>query len=303
MRRRGNMIVDNKFGYPNAIVEAAQDILSKEHNEDGCVSATTLLRGAKETILTHRHFNEIHVDVDSVMDSMRGTAFHEFLSHYDQKHFTETKFSYDVEGTKVTGTLDVYNEEIRLIQDYKNCKVWKVVMHDFEDWKKQGLIYAWLLSKNGHKATKFSFYAMFEDWSPSQAKANSDYPQCHMYTYTEDISENDIAGIEAFVQTKVKQLNDCNKLDDDDIPPCTSKERWESETVFAVYKNANKTATKLFRTSEYSDKAESEAERYESENTGKDKYHVEERTGESKKCINYCQCRDFCSFYKNGCKE
>lgn len=300
------MIVDNKFGYPNAIVEAAQDILSKEHNEDGCVSATTLLRGAKETILTHRHFNEIHVDVDSVMDSMRGTAFHEFLSHYDQKNFTETKFSYDVEGMTVTGTLDVYNEELRLIQDYKNCKVWKVVMHDFDEWKKQGLIYAWLLSKNGHKANKLSFYAFFEDWSPSQAKADNNYPQCKMYVYSDSISENDIKGIEAFVHTKVKYLNDCNKLDDDDIPECSESERWKTETVYAVYKNQNKTATKLFHSSSFN----SEKEAYDaaeifagSLDDAKTTTRIEERLGESKKCERYCVCKEFCSFYKKNHKE
>ena len=30
-----------------------------------------------------------------------------------------------------------------------------------------------------------------------------------------------------------------------------------------------------------------------------DKHWLQERKGESKKCVDYCVCRDFCQFYKS----
>ena len=54
------MIITNKLNMPEAYVKAIQN---SRHNADKCLSATTLLKGTKEIILTDRHFDEIEVDV------------------------------------------------------------------------------------------------------------------------------------------------------------------------------------------------------------------------------------------------
>lgn len=58
------MKVTNKLHLPAAFVNA---VSVRRHNEPGCFSATTLNKGAKEIILSDRHFDEIEVDAaDSV---------------------------------------------------------------------------------------------------------------------------------------------------------------------------------------------------------------------------------------------
>ena len=58
------MIVSNRLNLPEAFVNAVSTI---RHNAAGCFSATTLNKGAKEIILSDRHFDEITVDAaDSV---------------------------------------------------------------------------------------------------------------------------------------------------------------------------------------------------------------------------------------------
>ena len=50
----------NSMNLPQAFCNAVN---LERHNEKGCYSATTLLKGACATILTDRHFDEIEVDV------------------------------------------------------------------------------------------------------------------------------------------------------------------------------------------------------------------------------------------------
>ena len=46
------MIIENKLELPDALVKAMSP---DRHNEEGCVSATTLLKGVKEILMTNRH--------------------------------------------------------------------------------------------------------------------------------------------------------------------------------------------------------------------------------------------------------
>ena len=79
-------------------------------------------------------------------------------------------------------------------------------------------------------------------------------------------------------------------MGDDDIEPCSAEERWADDEKWAVMKNGRKTAIKLFDNS-----ADADAMAGEMGNA----YYVEHRPAISRKCGDYCACKEFCNFYKN----
>jgi hypothetical protein len=99
--------------------------------------------------------------------------------------------------------------------------------------------------------------------------------------------------IEVFIQKRVEEYLKSATLGDDDIPPCTAEERWDSPAKFAVKKEGRKTAVRVLDTRE-------EAEQRIAE-LGNGHY-VEARPGESKKCQSYCICCEFCNYYQENVK-
>ena len=283
------MIITNKLNMPEAFVKAIQNT---RHNAEKCLSATTLLKGTKEIILTDRHFDEIEVDAADEVWSVFGTAVHTVLEHQEDEAFKEESFSVDVLDYKVTGKVDRYDMKNETIEDWKTASTWKVIYKDFDDWRKQGLIYAYLLKQSGLNVRHIRFVALLKDHSKTEAKRKPDYPQSPVYIYEFDVNPDELTGIEALIKAKVFEVS-CNaEKSDDDIPGCTPSERWSSDPKYAVMKEGRKTAVKVCDTEEEAKAFIDELEK------DKDKHFVEERKGVDKKCEDYCPCAAFCSYYK-----
>lgn len=148
------MKITNKLNLPFGMVKA---ISTERHNADRCISATTLLQGMKQVILTARHWDGLSDDVSDRIWAIFGTTVHSLMESEGENDFTEQDISFPVKGITVTGRIDNYDMKNGVICDYKTASVWKVKFNDFEDWYKQGMIYAWLLVKNGFKAEKCRF--------------------------------------------------------------------------------------------------------------------------------------------------
>lgn len=281
------MIVNNSMELPQAFINALN---LEKHNEKGCYSATTLLKGACETILADRHFDEIEIDVADCVWQIWGTAVHLIFEKQKDNSFKEEFFSVDVSNSKVTGRVDSYDMENETIVDWKTASVWKVQFKDFSDWEKQGLIYAWLLKKNGLNVKKCRFIALLKDHSKSKARFDASYPQSPVFVFEFNVTEKDLQLIGEFIEAKIKALEIAETLQDENLEPCSSEERWTTESKYAVMKKGRKTALKLCDTKE-------EAEQYKKDKGGD---FIEFRQGESRKCLDgYCSCRNFCPFYKS----
>lgn len=279
------MKVTNELGLPQAFINALN---LEKHNEKGCYSATTLLKGACETILADRHFDEIEIDVADCVWQIWGTAVHLIFERAGIEGFTEEKFSVPVSNSKVTGRVDLYDLENETVYDWKTASTWKVQFNDFSDWDKQGLIYAWLMKQNGLKVKEIKFVALLKDHSKSKARKDFEYPQKPVVVHTVKVTDEALKEIEAFINMKVRQFEVAETLVDEKLTPCTKEERWESPAKYAVMKTGRKTAIKLFDTKE-------EAEKNMVSIGGT---YVEERKAEPKKCQDYCVCSQFCPFYK-----
>lgn len=280
------MRITNKMNLPAAFVNAVN---VRRHNEPHCFSATTLNKGAKEIILTDRHFDEIEIDAADQVWAVLGTAVHSIMEAQKDENFHEEKFKVAVGDSFVTGQVDSYDMEHATIFDWKTASVWKIQFADFSDWRAQGMTYAWLLKKSGLDVKKCVFVAMLKDHSKTKAKTDASYPQLPVYRYEFDVTEEALAESEKRIIAKVAEIENAYKLGDDDIEPCSADERWADNEKWAVMKNGRKTAIKLFDNS-----ADADAMAGEMGNA----YYVEHRPAISRKCGDYCACKEWCSFYK-----
>ena len=281
------MIVSNVLNLPAAFVHA---VSTERHNAPHCYSATTLNKGAKEIVLTDRHYDEITVDASEQIWAVWGTAVHALLESEKDDNFHEERFKVAVGNSYVTGQVDSYDMERGIINDWKTASVWKVQFADFADWRAQGLTYAWLLTKSGLEVKKCRFVALLKDHSKTKAKHDASYPQSPVFVYEFDVTADDLAATEARIIAKVTEIENAYKLGDDDIEPCTLEERWADGEKYAVMKNGRKTAVKLFDNQQ-------DAEAYAGE-LGNSHY-VEHRPAVSRKCEDYCSCCEYCNFYKS----
>ena len=104
-----------------------------------------------------------------------------------------------------------------------------------------------------------------------------------------EVTEADLEATEKRIIEKIKSVTEAYKMADDDIPPCTQEERWSTATKYAVMKEGRKTALKVCDDRET-------AELFMKSQTGD--LYIQERPGEDKRCMDYCPCAEFCSYYK-----
>ena len=288
MTRGQQMKVTNKMNLPAAFVNA---VSTTRHNAASCFSATTLNKGAKEIILSDRHFEEIEVDAADQVWAVWGTAVHALLESQPDNNFHEEYFKVPVSESYVTGQVDSYDMENATIYDWKTASVWKVQYADFDDWRRQGMTYAWLLKQNGLDVRRCRFIALLKDHSKTKAKNDSSYPQSPVFIYEFDVTPEDMAETRDRILNKVLEIESAYELDDDAIEPCSAEERWADGEKWAVMKNGRKTAIKLF-----DNEADADAMAGEMGNA----YYVEHRPAISRKCGEYCLCKDFCNFYRGN---
>ena len=278
------MKTTNELGMPQAFVNYVSDV---RHNASGTLSATTLLQGDKQIVLFDRHFDELVQDAADMVWATFGTAFHAIMEKQPGNTFKEEYFEVPVGSWKVTGRVDSYDMEAEILEDYKTTSVWKVIYKSFDEWKAQGLTYAWLMKQKGLSVKRCKFYAFLKDHSKAEAKRKPDYPQKPVFIYEFDVTEADLEETEKRIKAKIESVTAAYKLADDEIAPCSEEERWATATKYAVMKNGRKTALKVCDSM-------SDAQTY-MRDVGGD--HIEVRPGESKRCADYCPCAQFCNFY------
>jgi hypothetical protein len=280
------MTITNKLNLPAGLVKA---VSTERHNAPGCLSATTLLQGIKQIILTDRHWDELEDDVADRIWAIWGTAVHALLESEGEDDFTEQDISYKIGNLTVTGRIDNYNMATETIFDYKTTSINKIKFSDFSEWYRQGLIYAWLLTRNTLTVNNCCFVALLKDHSKTEAERDWQYPQNPVYLYEFPVTQAELFKIGSFIRSKVSEYEKYLTAGDDEIPPCSKDERWDRPSVFAVKKEGRQKAVKLF------DVQKDAEERAAELGAG---HYVEHRAGESIKCAHYCKCAGFCNYYQ-----
>jgi len=281
------MKITNKLGLPKAFVEMAKSDFTSNPKT---FRVTSLLKGIRETILEKRHSEKIEQDVSDMIWLLFGTAVHGILEKQQEEghEIKESRISAEFGEYTLSGQFDLYNERDKKITDYKTCSVWKLIYGDFTDWKRQLLIYAYMMRKIGFEVNSGEIVALIKDHSKRDAKFKPEYPKLPVQVIKFDFIEQDFLDIEYWLLQMFARIQYCEGLTDDDLPLCTPEERFNSGDKFAIMKTGRKTAMRVLD-------AKEDAEQWMKDNGGNS---IEIRPGEDKKCLDYCSACEFCSHYK-----
>ncbi len=240
-------ILTNEYGLPQSLVNAiANDQYDGPRNDLSVISVTTLISPPKIRMLRHRHQGEITEDVSQKVWILLGQSVHSILERAESGNdLVEQRLTMQVGDRTVSGKTDLYNE-YGVISDYKVTSTWAIVFspEGKKEWIEQLNCLALLYRNAGFEVKKLQIVAILRDWSAANAKKGGDYPKIPVVVV--DIPLWSKCDQEAFVHQRVMLHRAAEGLIDDTIPACTSEERWQTQTKFAVMKNDNKRADKVF---------------------------------------------------------
>lgn len=282
------MKITNKYNLPESFVKMATTdykVTPKRY------SATQLLDSTRACILKRRHNDELEEDVSDLIFALFGQLSHAILERTGggESDFTEEKLITPIKDTGyyLSGIFDLFSPEEKLVTDYKTCSVWKVTYGNYDDWKKQLLMYAWQLKHIGFEVKQGQIIAIMRDWQKSKAKFDKSYPQHQAVKIVFNFTKKDFEEIEDWIFERFQEIISCEELSDDKLPLCTAEERFNSGDKYAVMKKGRKRALRVFD-------MENDAKKF----MEIDGDYIEKRQGEDKKCLEYCSVAPFCSYYK-----
>ena len=257
------------------------------------ISATSLMKPIRGLILSVRHASELQQDVSNLVASKLGNAVHDSIARVVtpgviKETRVERFLSIGNVTYTITGKFDILvdnGDETWTLRDIKTTSVWAYIFGGKdEDYRAQLSIYRWLLSPN-KKVNDISYIDFFfTDWSTAKAKHDSQYPKQRLYP-GHQIKLLSLQETEAYILSRLIQLEDSKNIPDNDLPYCTSEELWAEPEVFAVMKEGAKKATKL---------CDSMVEAVEYMRIKKVAGYIERRAPKVKRC-SYCSAAPMCS--------
>lgn len=286
------MIITNKLGLPAPLVSMAQQDYVYKPNE---YRVTSLLKGVRETILERRHYDKIEQDASDMIWLLFGTAVHNVLEKFDEGSgvLKEERIKIPFEEFTLSGQFDLYDGNRKKVIDYKTASVWKIIFGDYSDWRRQTLIYSYMLRSIGFNPQGAEIVALLKDWSKRDSKIKSGYPTHPVYVVKFKFADADFEECEQWLKERFAEIREAEKLLDDQLPLCTPDERFNNGDKFAVMKKGRKTALRVLSSMD-------EAEKWMAERGGD---FIEVRKGEDKKCLDYCSVCEFCDYYQKEVKK
>lgn len=281
------MILTNHLHLPEQIENAVR---RDDYNNGGTYSATTLLKDPKEIILTKRHDNEIVRDVSEQIYALLGTSVHYILekNQESETQFKEERLYWLFGDDTVSGKFDLYDMKEERVYDFKTTSVFTYILGDTAKYRFQLLVYGLLLRKNGFPCKHGRIIQIFRDWSRTKAKFDKSYPQMPVNTIDFNFTDKDFEEIETDIWKRLNNINKYKDTLDDEIPICSKENRWATDDKFAVMKKGRKSALRVLNSRD-------EAELWMEYNKGD---YIEERPAESRKCMDYCSCCEFCNYWR-----
>ena len=284
----------NELNLPQPFVEAVK---SNHVYKPNRYSVTEVLGGTCEAILKRRYDSDITDDVSQRVWSLFGTAVHKVLQEAEatDTQLQENWLSVPIMGTQyeLSGIFALYDDSTKTVTDWKTCATWKVIFGDFEDWRKQTLMYCWMLRQLDIDARRGEIVAIMRDHNMRKAKTEKGYPKHPVYRIGWDFTEEDFESIEHEIWWWFAEVSHEETVEDDYLEPCSPDQRWHKPDKWAVMKKGRKTAVRVYE-SEKDARVRAMEENKKADSN--DLYYVEFREGEDTKCDSYCPVSDFCPF-------
>lgn len=275
----------------------------------GDISITKLIAPPRITSLRKKHEDEITEDATDRVWSLLGSAVHHVLEmSAPEGSDVEQRLFMPIEGLpgsvwQLSGQQDLLEDGI--LYDYKVTSVWSFMFGDKPEWTAQVNLQAMLQRHQGKEVIAGNIVAILRDWMMRKSQVEKDYPQLNVHVISLPMWSD--AEIMAYAKKRMTLHQQAWKdfssteFDANSLPLCTPEERWYRGGKFAVVKDGNKKADRLFDTKEEADSyIVSEQPRL---TKGRKFAPVVERPGENVRCMNYCDVAKFCPFYQGLLKE
>jgi len=283
------MKITNHFKIPKAIADSIKQTQEEYDNQGSNLSASSVTTPPRIYWLTKRHADEIEQDVVDLIYSFLGSATHymaEKSGTKDKGTIVETRYFKEILGWLFSAQVDNYEIKRKILSDFKITSVYSVLGKVKEEWIAQMNTQKYLMEESGHEVEKLQIIAVIRDWSKIQAKTKPDYPKHQVKLIPIELWSREKT--EEFLKKRISLLQFYENTPDNELPICSESERWRDPPSFAVMKNKSaKRATKLFDNP-------IEASLFAKQKGG----YVEIREAVDKRCIDYCNCNKFCSYYQ-----
>ena len=293
------MILTNKNNIPRAFLRAI-DIKEAAYNKgDAKYSVTGLMKSPRQLHLARKYWKEIEEDYSDKLDSWIGHLMHKALNEMESEGVLTERLSEEFCGVLVSGETDHYNPRKKRIRDYKYTSVYSWIYEGRnQDYEIQTNKYGYLFRSKGYDVKTLEICYFFKDWKRSEAQNNPKYPPTKILIKKFPIW--DFNASKEYIESRVLLMESTEHLSEDDLPECTPDEKWQSESVWKIFKKDGK---KAIRGGVFDSELEAETRLIELRNEKpKDTFRIEELPGEAKKCLYWCNVSKFCK-YAYGPKE
>ena len=262
------------------------------------ISVTDLIEPPQLVALRDSHLDDMESDASSLVWSLMGQAMHTILERsgiQSGKGKTEQRLYMKVEGWDVSGQFD-YIDENNVLWDWKFVSTYEYMNGIKTSREKQLNMYAALARANGYTVEGLRVGFLFRDWSVYAVSKQPGYPRAQAVEVPIPMWPEEVAT--QFLKDRVRAHQRAQKAHAKGkaVVECTPEERWQTADSYAVYKNNNKSATRVLPTI-------TEAENFvrgansKTDNKGKissDRYKIQYRPGASVRCERYCPVLDWC---------
>lgn len=280
-------ILTNRLNLPRSIYNAvARDPYSRG---DAHISVTGLIGPARKRALEILHKDEIVEDVSDRIWSLMGQVMHGILERADDQAMTEERLFIERHGWRVSGQFDRLVLEDGTLQDYKQTSTYSVRDGNKPEWTAQLNLYALMLREHGYTVNRLQTVVVLRDYQKSKAKHSPDYPQSPCIVIDAPMWAPEQT--EAYLTKRLSAHGNAQHS----LPDCTAEERWARPPAYALWKDGNQRATKLFTAKEEAETALTEARIKKPKET----YRIETVEEQNIRCIDYCAVSQFCTQHRS----
>lgn len=285
------MNLTNKTGIPEVFCRAIDEKESKYTKGEAKYSVTGLMQSPRQQHLSRRHFKNIVEDYEDKLDSWIGHLMHTALEGHEDESVNHDRSFETFLGIIVSGEPDHYSKKKKRIRDYKLTSAYSWIYESRnKDYEVQLNKYGYFERKKGNPVEVLEIVYFFKDWKKSEALQNPNYPKSKIIVKQFPIWSMEDA--KEYIEGRVALMESTEILSDDDLPECTPEEKWQSDSIWKVFKEGNKKSSGNFD-------SQLDAENFLlklKRERPKESFEIREIPGEPKKCLAWCRVSKFCKY-------
>ena len=210
-------------------------IAESQREDNGFLHVTDLVYPVRQYWLKKRH--DIYVPVDALVDRWIGDCVHKAIARTNIGSH-ELQLRMIIAGVAIVGQIDYKPADVTMIVDCKTCKEYKAgwirkqgIEEIALDWSNQLNLYRLLCEKNNLPVISMQVVMILKDYSPSRKATAKSYSASPIVTVNVPID----FFIEDWITNRIKALQECKDLPDDELPLCPESSRGDKDILCQHY--------------------------------------------------------------------